>query len=73
MKIDLVDGLLKTSIITFDAVTLGDFQIKDFKLDVGTLHEKLEINGLLGLDLLVAANVVLDLSELTMYSAKGHS
>ncbi|RAV22350.1 retropepsin-like aspartic protease [Paenibacillus contaminans] len=52
---------------SFDAVTLGDFQIKDFNLDVGTLHEMLEINGLLGLDLLVAANVVLDLSELTMY------
>lgn len=58
---------------SFDAVTLGDFQIKDFNLDVGTLHEMLEIKGLLGLDLLVAANVVLDLSELTMYLAKGNN
>src|SRR5690606_16751924 len=32
----------------FDNVTLGDFQIENFKLDVGALHEKLEINGLLG-------------------------
>jgi predicted aspartyl protease len=54
----------------FDAVTLGDFQIDDFKLDVGALHEKLEINGLLGLDLLMAAKVVLDLSELTMYPSE---
>ncbi|MFK7691590.1 retropepsin-like aspartic protease [Paenibacillus sp. HJGM_3] len=53
---------------SFDAVTLGDFQIENFKLDVGALHEKLEINGLLGLDLLMAANVVLNLSELSMCS-----
>lgn len=52
----------------FDSVTLGDFQIDNFKLDVGVLHEKLYINGLLGLDLLIAANVVLNLSELRMYS-----
>lgn len=58
---------------SFDAVMLGDFQIENFKLDVGALHEKLEINGLLGLDLLMAANVILDLSELTMVSAKGKS
>lgn len=40
---------------------LGDFQILNFKLNVGAIHEKLEINGLLGLDVLMAANVVLDL------------
>lgn len=54
----------------FDAVRLGDFQIENFKLDVGALHEKLEINGLLGLDLLMTANIVLDLSELVMYSSQ---
>lgn len=53
----------------FDFVLLGDFQIDNFKLDVGALHDKLEINGLLGLDLLMAANVVLDLSKLRMYSS----
>jgi len=55
---------------SFDSVKLGDFRIENFKLDVGSLHEKLEISGLLGLDLLVAAHVVLDLSELAMYSSK---
>ncbi|MDQ1910122.1 retropepsin-like aspartic protease [Paenibacillus sp. GD4] len=57
----------------FDSVTLGNFQVGNFKLDVGALHEKLEINGLLGLDLLMAANIVLDLSELVMYTTKGKS
>ncbi|MEK3724953.1 retropepsin-like aspartic protease [Paenibacillus sp. FSL H8-0034] len=51
----------------FDNVQLGSFQIKNFKLDVGSLHEKLTINGLLGLDLLMEANIILDLSELIMY------
>ncbi|NOV01454.1 aspartyl protease family protein [Paenibacillus planticolens] len=52
----------------FDFVTLGDFKIDSFKLDAGALHEKLEINGLLGLDLLMAANIVLDLSSFSMYT-----
>ncbi|BFT70180.1 aspartyl protease family protein [Paenibacillus sp. P36] len=52
----------------FDFVTLGDFKIDSFKLDVGAMHEKLEINGLLGLDLLMAANIVLDLSNFSMYT-----
>ncbi|MBD0382632.1 aspartyl protease family protein [Paenibacillus sedimenti] len=53
---------------TFDLVTMGDFQIENFKLDVGALHEKLEINGLSGLDVLMAVNVVMDLSRLIMYT-----
>jgi predicted aspartyl protease len=53
----------------FDIVQLGSFQIENFKLDVGYLHEKLAINGLLGLDLLKEANIILDLSELIMYPA----
>lgn len=44
----------------FDAITLGEFQIEDFKLDVGVLHE---------LDLLMAASVIIDLAELNMHSA----
>lgn len=54
---------------TFDAIQLGTFQIEDFKLDVGILHEKLDINGLIGLDLLIQANTVLDLYKLRMYPA----
>lgn len=54
----------------FDSIQLGSFHIENVKLDVGRLHEKLSINGLLGLDLLMKANIVLDLGELVMYSAK---
>lgn len=54
---------------SFDSVLLGDFQTENFKLDIGALHEKLEIHGLLGLDLLMAANIIIDLSELRMCSA----
>lgn len=52
---------------TFDNVQLGSFQIENFKLDIGTLHEKIAVNGLLGLDLLMKANIILDLSKLRMY------
>ncbi|MEC0228193.1 aspartyl protease family protein [Paenibacillus alba] len=51
----------------FDVVQLGTFHSENFKLDVGSLHEKLDINGLLGLDLLMDANIILDLAELIMY------
>ncbi|ETT79615.1 hypothetical protein C173_00612 [Paenibacillus sp. FSL R7-277] len=54
----------------FDSIQLGNFHIENYKLDVGSLHEKLAINGLLGLDFLMKANIVLDLAELVMYSAK---
>lgn len=55
---------------TFDSIQLGSFHIENYKLDVGSLHEKLAINGLLGLDLLMKAQIMLDLAELVMYSAK---
>ncbi|NQX67510.1 hypothetical protein HQN90_15415 [Paenibacillus alba] len=51
----------------FDVVQLGTFHSENFKLDIGSLHEKLDINGLLGLDLLMDANIILDLAELIMY------
>jgi predicted aspartyl protease len=54
---------------TFDNVQLGSFQIENFKLDIGTLHEKIAVNGLLGLDLLMEANIILDLSTLRMRTA----
>lgn len=55
---------------TFASIQLGSLHIENYKLDVGSLHEKLAINGLLGLDLLMKANIVLDLADLVMYSAK---
>ncbi|MBT2291687.1 retropepsin-like domain-containing protein [Paenibacillus albidus] len=55
---------------SFDSIQLGNFNIEKYKLDVGSLHEKLAINGLLGLDLLMKANIVLDLAGLVMYSIK---
>lgn len=55
---------------TFDSIQLGNINIENYKLDVGSLHEKLPINGLLGLDLLMKANIVLNLAELVMYSTK---
>ncbi|MHA6534729.1 retropepsin-like aspartic protease [Paenibacillus sp. BAC0078] len=54
---------------TFDSIHLGSFHIDNYKLDIGALHEKLSINGLLGIDVLMAANIVLNLAELVMHPA----
>jgi hypothetical protein len=53
----------------FESVRLGDFEILNFKLDIGVLHEQLDIHGLIGLDLLIAANMIIDLNELAIYPA----
>ncbi|QGQ97882.1 hypothetical protein EHS13_24840 [Paenibacillus psychroresistens] len=53
----------------FQRVQLGDFEILNFKLDIGALHEHLDIHGLIGLDLLIAANMIIDLNKLAIYPA----
>lgn len=53
----------------FESVQLGDFEIENFKLDIGVLHEQLDIHGLIGLDLLIAANMIIDLNILAIYPA----
>lgn len=53
---------------TFENVELGTFYTENMKLDVGTLHEQWNINGLIGLDLLKAANMMIDLKQMKMYA-----
>lgn len=63
MKIKYVDGLLQmTLFITYkgQALTID-------KLVIGTLYEKPSIYGVLGLDMLMKADMVLDLAPLVMY------
>lgn len=53
---------------TFEKIQLGTFHTKNIKLDVGTLHEQWNINGLIGLDLLKEANMMIDLKQMKMYA-----
>ncbi|KUO53042.1 MAG: aspartyl protease [Desulfitibacter sp. BRH_c19] len=49
-----------------DQVNFGNVNLRDFKLDFGVIDPKGEINGLLGLDLLMEARAIINLKELTL-------
>ncbi|MDQ0191452.1 retropepsin-like domain-containing protein [Alicyclobacillus cycloheptanicus] len=50
-----------------DRLEFGTFSVTDFQVDFGRLDD--DISGLIGLDLLMAGNFVLDLSRLEMHQA----
>lgn len=47
-------------------VNFGNVNLKDVKLDFGVIDPKGEINGLLGLDLLMESGAIINLNELTI-------
>lgn len=50
-----------------DKLTCGNIKIENIKLDFGEIDPKDRINGLLGLDFLKSAGVIIDLVDLIMY------
>lgn len=50
-----------------DYIECGDLNVKDIKLDFGEIDPNERVNGLIGLDFLRKAGVVLDLVDLVMY------
>lgn len=53
-----------------DGISCGDIELSDFKIDFGEIDPKERVNGLLGLDFLMKAELVLDLVNLVMYNKK---
>lgn len=49
-----------------DSVTVGSCVIGDCNIDFGMIDEEEYINGLLGMDLLTKAGVIIDLNSLTV-------
>ena len=49
-----------------DYINLGDFQFENYTLDFSKIEYK-DINGLLGLDLLIEADFIIDLQKLNLY------
>jgi len=47
-----------------EKISMGNIQLKDFKIDFGEIDPDERINGLLGLDFLKSAKVLIDLDEL---------
>lgn len=51
-----------------DSINCDSIGLKNFKIDFGEIDPNERVNGLLGLDFLREANVILDLAELVMYT-----
>jgi hypothetical protein len=49
-----------------DSIKLGSFQLREYEIDFSGMDYE-GINGLLGLDILLDAGLVLDLDKLEMY------
>ncbi|UQZ81718.1 hypothetical protein SK3146_00874 [Paenibacillus konkukensis] len=52
-----------------DQVQFDTFTVSDFYIDFGKIGEYPGINGLIGLDILIPGNFIIDLSRLQLYSA----
>lgn len=50
-----------------DSISCDTIELQNFKIDFGEIDSNERVNGLLGLDFLREANIVLDLEELVMY------
>lgn len=49
-----------------DTVKVGDLELEDYKLDfTGYIHE--DINGLLGIDILIEGGFIIDLKDMAIY------
>ncbi|MBE6087353.1 MAG: hypothetical protein E7206_04735 [Clostridium beijerinckii] len=51
-----------------DSISCNFSSLKDFKIDFGEIDPNERVNGLLGLDFLREAKIILDLDELVMYT-----
>lgn len=53
---------------SIDRIEVGEIIMEDFKLQIGAMDYGFEIDGILGVDFLIANDVVLDLGKLILYT-----
>ena len=53
---------------TLDSVQIGEIVVSSYEMHFGSIDPYGKINGLLGLDLLIKAGIVIDLRNLQMYT-----
>lgn len=70
MELELRNGLLFTSLkvnyLGQEKVIIDNIKVNDVKLDFGVIDPQGDINGLLGLDILLKLEAQIDLKELTV-------
>lgn len=52
-----------------DQLSVGELSLRDFRIEVGALDYGFEINGIIGIDFLMASEATLDLKRMTISSA----
>ncbi|WP_281284909.1 retropepsin-like aspartic protease [Cohnella terricola] len=51
---------------TVDAIEVNGFKVEDFKVDIGTMDYGIDIDGIVGMDFLLKAKGIIDMSELIL-------
>ncbi|MBW2734660.1 MAG: aspartyl protease family protein [Deltaproteobacteria bacterium] len=54
---------------TVDELDVGELSVRDFRIEVGALDYGFDINGIIGIDFLMASEAVLDLKSMTLFPA----
>ena len=52
-----------------ESLTVGEMAMKDFEIQVGAMYYGFPINGIVGMDFLLATQAIVDLARLTVHPA----
>ncbi len=62
-----VGGSLHNAFVKqIEEIKIGDYKLRDIKMDFGLIDTKGKINGLIGLDILIESGAIIDLKNLTI-------
>lgn len=53
---------------TIDAMEINGYRIEDVQVDIGVMDYGIELDGIIGMDILLKAKSIIDLNELTLHS-----
>jgi len=63
-----VGGSLHNAFVKqIDELKIGDFKLDNIKMDFGIIDSKGEINGLIGLDILIESGAIIDLKNFLLH------
>lgn len=60
----LIDTGSGGTILKMDEVSLGEFKVNDFKVEIGVMDYGFNINGIIGVNFLKEINAVIDLKDM---------
>ena len=73
---DTIDTILGVGGVEFvykkniDKINLGGIKMNDFTIEVGVMDYGFEINGILGMDFMKSAGIIIDLNKMIVHGEK---